>query len=148
VASPILFSGLHSHAPQDELVNSKLFDPRLAKIVLKVVDVSYGMQQGLQQAIAVAADALSGAGLVQQQALLQQFMEEVARDRPEGPLYCYGAQQTMLALEAGAIQELLIWEKCETTRHTFVMPNGGTSAVLHRLLDQCDSRRSDDSYFT
>ena len=42
-----------------ELMRSDLFDPRLQKIVIKMVDVSYGGENGFNQAIELSADTLS-----------------------------------------------------------------------------------------
>lgn len=54
-----------------ELQQSDLFDPRLAKQVLKVLDVSYGMEPGFNQAIELSADTLANVKLVQEKRLLQ-----------------------------------------------------------------------------
>ena len=56
-----------------ELQQSDLFDPRLAKQVLKVLDVSYGMEPGFNQAIEMSADTLANVKLVQEKRLLQVF---------------------------------------------------------------------------
>jgi peptide chain release factor subunit 1 len=43
-----------------------MFDPRLAAKVIKVVDVSYGMENGFNQAIELAAESLSNVKFVQE----------------------------------------------------------------------------------
>ncbi len=47
------------------LSRSDMFDGRLAAIVLKVVDVSYGGENGFNQAIELAADTLSSVKFIQ-----------------------------------------------------------------------------------
>lgn len=54
-----------------ELQTSGLFDPRLQKVVLQTVDVSYGGEQGFNQAIELAASTLGEVKLVQEKKLLQ-----------------------------------------------------------------------------
>lgn len=54
-----------------ELQTSGLFDPRLQRVVLQTVDVSYGGEQGFNQAIELAAATLGEVKLVQEKKLLQ-----------------------------------------------------------------------------
>lgn len=49
-----------------DLNGSDLFDPRLAAKVIKVVDVSYGGENGFNQAIELAAESLSNVKFVQE----------------------------------------------------------------------------------
>eukprot|EP00944_MAST-04C_sp_MAST-4C-sp1_P013554 g13554.t1 len=52
-----------------ELSRSDLFDPRLKKIVIKMVDVSYGGENGFNQAIELSAEALRNVKFVQEKKL-------------------------------------------------------------------------------
>lgn len=56
---------------KNELVTSGLLDPRLCTIILKSVDTSYGGENGFNQAIALAADALSNVKFTEERALVQ-----------------------------------------------------------------------------
>ena len=49
---------------KSELSESDLFDPRLEAKVIKIVDVSYGQENGFSQAITLAADALQNVRFV------------------------------------------------------------------------------------
>lgn len=60
-----------------ELQTSGLFDPRLQKVVLQTVDVSYGGEQGFNQAIELAANTLGEVKLVQEKKLLQVRAAEI-----------------------------------------------------------------------
>jgi peptide chain release factor subunit 1 len=53
------------------LSNSDLFDRRLSSKILKIVDVSYGGENGFNQAIELSADALSNVKFVQEKKLIQ-----------------------------------------------------------------------------
>jgi len=51
---------------KSKLHQSDLFDPRLNAVVVKVLDVSYGGDNGFNQAIELSADALKGVKLVRE----------------------------------------------------------------------------------
>lgn len=61
-----------------ELGESALFDPRLRACIIKYVDVSYGGEMGLHQAIELAADCIRDSKLVQERILLAEFFEAIA----------------------------------------------------------------------
>lgn len=49
-----------------DLAGSDLFDPRLAAKIIKIVDISYGGENGFNQAIELAAESLSNVKFVQE----------------------------------------------------------------------------------
>ena len=51
---------------KNELNQSDMFDMRLVAKVLKIVDVSYGGENGFNQAIELAAESLSNVKFVQE----------------------------------------------------------------------------------
>ncbi|KAH9586485.1 eRF1 domain 2 [Trypanosoma melophagium] len=119
---------------KEVLYQSDLFDPRLKEVVVKVVDVAHPGDVGLNQAIDLAADALTGVKLVQEKKLLQGFFDQIACDTQ---LYCFGVGDTMRCLEAGAVETLIVYEDLEMTRYT-VVTNRGTdeeSAVVHIMTE-------------
>lgn len=113
---------------KSELMRSDLFDPRLAKIVLKLVDVSYGGEQGFNQAIEMAADTLASVKLMKEKKLLQKYMDEISQDTGK---YCFGVDDTLRALDLGAVEDLIIWDNLNIQR--FVLRNQTTSeeTVVH-----------------
>jgi peptide chain release factor subunit 1 len=62
---------------KQKLNESDLFDLRLNAAVVKIVDVSYGGENGFAQAIELSADALINVGVVKEQKLLSAFYLEV-----------------------------------------------------------------------
>ena len=62
-----------------ELQLSDLFDPRLLKVVIKTVDVSYGGENGFNQAIELAAETLGSVKLIQEKKLLQKYFDEISQ---------------------------------------------------------------------
>lgn len=92
---------------KNDLVESKIFDDRLKKIVLDVVDVSYGDENGFNQAINLSQHVLGGVELLNEKKILSQFFTNIEKDSGK---YCYCLNATMKALEMGAIELLIIWE--------------------------------------
>jgi peptide chain release factor subunit 1 len=98
-----------------DLFGSDMFDQRLKPKVLKIVDVSYGGENGFNQAVELAQECLSNVKFVQEKKILSGFYEHIATDTG---LICYGIQDTMRALEMGAIETLLLYENIEYMRLT------------------------------
>jgi len=99
---------------KSELMRSDLFDMRLSKIVIKMVDVSYGGEHGFQQAIEYSADTLGEVKLLKEKKLLQKYMDQISQDTGK---YCFMVDDTLKALELGAVEELIVWENLEITRY-------------------------------
>lgn len=118
---------------KSELMRSDLFDQRLAKIVVKMVDVSYGGEQGFNQAIENSADTLANVKLMKEKKLLQSYMEEIALDTGK---YCFMVEDTLAALELGAVEDLIIWDNLDVDR--FVLRNTGTGEekIVHLNKEQ------------
>jgi peptide chain release factor subunit 1 len=102
-------------------------DPAIKKKIIAVVDVAYGGKQGLHEAITLTKDKLSGLKFVQERDLLSRYFEAIATDGAVS----YGLDQTMAALEAGVVQELLLWDKLETVRQV-VETEGAAPMVVYR----------------
>jgi peptide chain release factor subunit 1 len=90
-----------------ELSRSDLFDQRLLKCVIQIVDISYGGHAGFNQAIQLSAEAMSNVRFIQEKKLLQQFFTEISIDSGK---YCFTLQDTIKALEMGAAETTIIWE--------------------------------------
>ncbi|KAJ3815408.1 peptide chain release factor eRF/aRF subunit 1 [Lentinula lateritia] len=98
-----------------ELSQSDMFDPRLGAKVIKVVDVSYGGENGFNQAIELAAESLANVKFVQEKRLIQKYFDEISQDTGK---YCFGIEDTLKALELGAVETLVVWENLDITRYT------------------------------
>ena len=90
-----------------ELSKSQYFDPRLKSVVLQLLDVSYGGLNGFNQAIEMSADTLANVKLIKEKKLLFEYFEEIRIDQGK---YCFGINDTMEALEQGAVEKLILWE--------------------------------------
>jgi len=116
------------------LNQSDLFDNRLASKVLTTVDISYGGENGFNQAIELAQDTLSNVKFVQEKKLLMKYFDEITRnDGVETGKYCFGTADTMNALESGACDILIVWENLDLARYVFRNPNPDSSDIVKYL---------------
>lgn len=111
------------------LAGSDLFDPRLKAVVIQLVDVSYGGENGFNQAIELAQDALANVKFVKEKKLITNFFDEIAQDTGK---ICFGIQETFMALEMGAVETLLVWENLEHER--FELLNNQTGEITFKTL--------------
>lgn len=100
---------------KNELSKSDLFDPRLLAKVIKVVDVSYGGENGFNQAIELAAETLANVKFVQEKKLLNEYFDEISQDTGK---YCYGIDDTLKALDLGACETVIVYENLNIVRYT------------------------------
>lgn len=115
-----------------ELSQSDMFDPRLVAKVIKVVDVSYGGENGFNQAIELAAESLANVKFVQEKKLIQRYFDEISQDTGK---YCFGVEDTLKALELGAVETLIVWENLDITR--YILRNAaGEEITVHANKEQ------------
>lgn len=100
---------------KNDLNGSDMFDPRLQTKVIKVVDVSYGGDNGFNQAIELSAETLGNVKFVQEKKLIGKYFEEISQDTGK---ICYSLDDTLKALELGAVETLIVFENLEVTRFT------------------------------
>lgn len=110
-----------------ELSQSDLLDQRLAAKIIKIVDVSYGGENGFNQAIELASDALSNVKFVQEKRLIQQYFDEISLDTGK---YCFGVEDTLRGLEMGAVEKLIVWEDLDITRRV-LRDSNGSEVIIH-----------------
>lgn len=125
---------------KSKLSQSDMFDPRLQSVVVKVVDVSYGGENGFNQAIELAADALTNVKFIREKKLLSAYFAEISQNTSK---YCFGVKDTLQALEMGAVETLILWENLGISRYELKNPATNVTSVLH--LDEEQER--DMSYF-
>jgi len=118
---------------KDHLNDPKILDPRIQSKILGTVDISYGFKQGLSQAVELAAEILKGVSLITQKKLVQKFFSEISQDTGK---FCFGITDTMTALEAGAIETLIIWDKCNLSRFKASNSVTGTEEILFGTDDK------------
>jgi len=98
---------------KNDLQKSDLFDIRLQPIVLKIVDISYGGENGFNQAIELSSDTLRSVKFIHEKKVIGKFFEEIAKDTGK---YVFGLKDTLESMENGSIEILIIWENLEYNR--------------------------------
>jgi len=96
-----------------ELGTSDMFDLRLKASIVCTVDVSYGGENGFNQAIELSAETLGNVKFIQEKKLIQGYFDEISQDTGK---YCFGVADTMKALDMGAVERLIVWENLDTKR--------------------------------
>jgi peptide chain release factor subunit 1 len=118
---------------KQKLNGSDLFDPRLAAVVTCLVDVSYGGENGFNQAIELASESLGNVKFIKEKKLLANYFSEISRDTGR---YCFGVNDTLVALDLGAVEELVVWENLDITRYVFKDPTTGETQIKHLSAEQ------------
>jgi peptide chain release factor subunit 1 len=97
-----------------DLAGSDMFDPRLKVKILKIVDVSYGGENGFNQAVELSQECLTNVKFVLEKNILSKWFSEIATDSGK---YCYGVHETMKNLcDMAAVETLLLYEGLEWYR--------------------------------
>ena len=112
---------------KNDLNQSDMFDNRLQSKVIKVVDVSYGGENGFNQAIELSAETLSNVKFIQEKKLIGKYFDEISVDSGK---VCYGVDDTLKALEASACEILIVYENLEITRWA-LRSSTGSEIILH-----------------
>ena len=116
-----------------------MFDPRLQEKVIKVVDCSYGGENGFNQAIDLAADALSDVKFVQEKKLLEKYFVNISTDTGK---VAYGLSDTLKALESGAVESLIVFENLDIIRWTLQPSDPSSSPIVHHIAKGQELDRS------
>ncbi|KAG8532127.1 uncharacterized protein KY384_003766 [Bacidia gigantensis] len=117
---------------KNDLNQSDMFDNRLSSKVIKVVDVSYGGENGFNQAIELASETLSNVKFIQEKKLIGKYFDEISVDSGK---VCYGVDDTIKALEGSAVEVLIVYENLEITRWV-LRTSGGSEVILHTSKGQ------------
>jgi peptide chain release factor subunit 1 len=122
------------------LSQSDLFDQRLVAKIVKIVDVSYGGENGFNQAIELSAESLLNVKFIQEKKLIQKYFDEISQDTGK---YCFGIEDTLKGLEMGAVETLIVWENLEMTR--FILKNQQTEEL--KVVYLTKEQESDRKFF-
>ena len=117
---------------KNDLNQSDMFDGRLQGKVIKVVDVSYGGENGFNQAIELASETLGNVKFIQEKKLIGKYFGEISQD---SGLVCYGIEDTLKALELGAAETLIVFEDLEINRWQ-LKTAAGSEVIVHATKDQ------------
>jgi len=116
-----------------ELSQSDMFDPRLQAKIIKLVDVSYGGENGFNQAIELAAESLANVKFMQEKKLIGKYFDQISQDTGK---FCFGIEDTLKALEMGAVETLICWENLDIQRYSLKNHSSGEETILHLTSNQ------------
>ncbi|VDN06893.1 unnamed protein product [Thelazia callipaeda] len=111
-----------------ELGQSDMFDQRLQAKIIRTVDISYGGENGFNQAIELAEDALANVKFIQEKKLINGYFDEISQDSGK---YVYGVTDTLQALEMGSVETLICWENLDIIRYQLKNPVTGDDKLLY-----------------
>lgn len=109
--------------------------------MIKLVDVSYGGENGFNQAIELAAESLQNVKFIQEKKLIGRYFDEISQDTGK---YCFGVEDTLRALELGSVETLICWENLDIQRYVLKNHANGEEKVLHLTPEQ----EKDKTHFT
>lgn len=118
-----------------------IFLQRLQTKVIKLVDVSYGGENGFNQAIELAAESLQNVKFIQEKKLIGRYFDEISQDTGK---YCFGVEDTLKGLELGSVETLICWENLDIQRYVLKNHATSTETVLHLTPEQ----EKDKTHFT
>ncbi|XP_010500441.1 PREDICTED: eukaryotic peptide chain release factor subunit 1-1-like [Camelina sativa] len=127
--SGMIISGLGDL--KTELSHSDMLDPRLTAKILNVVGVSHGRERGFNEAIELSSEVLANVKFIQEKRLIGKFFKEVDQDTGK---YVVGLDDTLNALDSGAVETLIVWESLDINR--YVMRNSETGENVIRFLNK------------
>lgn len=116
-----------------ELGQSDMFDQRLKAVVLATVDVSYGGENGFNQAIELSADTLANVKFVQEKRLISKLFDEISQDSGK---YTSGVKDTLNCLDMGAVEILIVWENLDVQRYEVRNPATGEEGIIMHLTPE------------
>ena len=91
-----------------------MFDQRVHSKVLKLVDIFYGGENGFNQANELSTEVLFNTKFIQESKLLGWYFDEISQDMGK---YCFGVEDTLQALEMGAVEVLIVHENLNVVRY-------------------------------
>lgn len=121
------------------LAGSELFDGRLKDKILCTVDVSYGGENGFNQAIELSQEILGNVKFVQEKKLIQRYFDEIAMDSGK---YVFGVQDTLSALEQGAVSELLVFEDLDVQKYDLVNSSTNEESTVYLNPEQAADHKN------
>jgi peptide chain release factor subunit 1 len=92
---------------KNDLNKTDMFDPRLQVKVVNIVDVSYGFENGLNQAIEKSAESLVNLRFIKEKQLISGFFDHIALG---DNMVIFGVQDTMKLVESGAVGKIICFE--------------------------------------
>lgn len=100
---------------KSKMFESAHFEPRIKKkVITPLLDVAYGGNNGLKDAVALSRDVLGNVKFVEERVVLEKYFMAIAKEEN----VAYGEKDVMFALLGGAVEKLLLWENLPLERRS------------------------------
>ena len=99
---------------KNRLLSHGAFDKRVAGIVMKTLDLAYGGRRGFAHAVEESLEVIGSHRLKDEIRVVKSFFEEVERATD---MFCFSANDTIGALEMGAVKTLIVSESLDIQRY-------------------------------
>eukprot|EP01122_Echinamoeba_exundans_P011486 TRINITY_DN4578_c0_g1_i1.p1 TRINITY_DN4578_c0_g1~~TRINITY_DN4578_c0_g1_i1.p1 ORF type:complete len:370 (-),score=113.43 TRINITY_DN4578_c0_g1_i1:326-1435(-) len=120
IVEALIFAGCGDVKTQ--LAKCQELDQRVASRVVRCVDIQYDGDAGLSEALERSSDLLSDLEYNAERKVISEFFRVVSNDSGTA---CFGPQDVFYALEAGAVDTLILWQDLPLRRFT-LQPIGGS----------------------
>ncbi|RYR54095.1 hypothetical protein Ahy_A06g029360 isoform B [Arachis hypogaea] len=90
-------------------------------------------ENGFNQAIELSAEILSNVKFIQEKRLIGKYFEEISQDTGK---YVFGVDDTLKALEMGAVETLIVWENLDINRYVLKNATNGEIIIKHLSKEQ------------
>lgn len=101
---------------KNKLIADSTFPSVLKSKILGVLDIAYGMDNGLSNAIELSEEILKNTKLGEEKQIISRFFEEIAVDSGKT---CYGIKEILYGLDMGAVDTVILWEDLPLMRYEF-----------------------------
>jgi len=106
----------------------KKLDPRVARAILHTYDIQYSGEAGFNQTLILCEADLADCRYTFERGLLGKYFTTIAGS--DG-LYTHSPADTIYALEAGAVETLIVWNELSIVRSVLAQPSTGVTRVVY-----------------
>ena len=100
-------------------------------------------ENGFNQAIELAAESLANVKFIQEKKLINSYFDQISQDTGK---YCFGVEDTLRALEMGAVETLICWENLDIQRYSLKNHTSGKqNSVKKKNHDSTDENPGNSS---
>jgi peptide chain release factor subunit 1 len=104
---------------KDNFVRGDFLDYRLRDKIIGTVDIGYTGKQGIRELMEKSTDLLKDVRYLEEKELVQKFLRELGKDTG---LVAYGQKEVLRAIDAGAVEVLLISEELDVIQSKIICP--------------------------
>ncbi|CAF3523687.1 unnamed protein product [Adineta steineri] len=129
-----------------ELVKSELLGLQIQNKILRLIDVSYGSDNGLQETVRLCNDLFADMKLTQERQLLDDVFNQInfssTTNEANTVSYTVGVDETSLILNEGSslIDRLIIWEDLTTKRYVYEKRDKENIVIIAENQDEAQKK--------